>query len=242
MKKILAIAVALVMVMALCVPAFAVEAADVADMDVAFEWTEGKAAHDWWTAKDVFSADDFAKFIEAINTEGAVIEIAGNNTTSGGTMTNFGTDFEKGYMTQMAGEGKWPMGEFDLYLSIAEAQAAGKAPETFDNAIFQFNVYDSTEDVTVSKVVIYVPAGAAAADDAADDAAEAPADDAAAEAPADDAAEAPADDAAEAPADDAAAETPAEAPAETPAPATGLALAVVPAVVAMAAAVIAKKH
>lgn len=229
MKKILAIAVALVMVMALCVPAFAVEAADVADMDVAFEWTEGKAAHDWWTAKDVFSADDFAKFIEAINTEGAIIEIAGNNTTSGGTMTNFGTDFEKGYMTQMAGEGKWPMGEFDLYLSIAEAQAAGKAPETFDNAIFQFNVYDSTEDVTVSKVVIYVPAGAAVADDAA-------------EAPADDAAEAPADDAAEAPADDAAAETPAEAPAETPAPATGLALAVVPAVVAMAAAVIAKKH
>ena len=231
MKKILAIAVALVMVMALCVPAFAVEAADVADMDVAFEWTEGKAAHDWWTAKDVFSADDFAKFIEAINTEGAVIEVAGNNTTSGGTMTNFGTDFQKGYMTQMAGDGNYPMGEFDLYLSIADAQAAGKAPDTFEDAIFQFNVYNDTNDVTVSKVVIYVPAGAAA-DDAADDAAEAPADDAA---------EAPADDAAEAPADDAA-ETPAEAPAETPAPATGLALAVVPAVVAMAAAVIAKKH
>lgn len=228
MKKIISIVTAIMMVMALSVCVFA--DVDVSGMDVAFEWTEGKAAHDWWTAKDVFSAEDFAKFIEAINTEGAVIEVAGNNTTSGGTMTNFGSDFNAGYMTQMAGDGNYPMGEFDFYLSIADAQAAGKAPETFDNAIFQFNVYQSQDDVTVTKVVIYVPAGAAAESA---DAAEAPADTA-------DAAEAPADTA------DTAADTAdaAEAPAATTetAPATGIALAVIPAIIALGAVAVSKKR
>ncbi len=241
MKKILAIVVAMMMVMALSVSIFA-DDIDVSGMDVAFEWTEGKAAHDWWTAKDVFSADDYAKFVEALGMDGAVVEVAGNNPGAGGAMTNFNFDWD-GHGILMAGDGQYPMGDFDCFASMDQLRADGKVPDTIDNVILQFNIYQDETDVTVSKVAVYVPAGAAPeaeaeAEETPAETEEAPAE---AEAPAEETpAEAPAETEAEAPA---AEETPAEAPAaETKAPATGLALAVVPAVMALAAVAVSKKH
>ncbi len=194
MKKILAIALALSMVLALGVCAYA-EDIDVSGMDVAFEWTTGKAATDWWTTNDVFTADEAAAFYAALATEGAVVEVKGNNPGSGGTMTNFNFDWD-GHGLMMA-DG-YPTGDFDLFASMDTLRADGKVPDTISNVIVQFNIYQDTEtEVTVSRIAVYVPAGAAATSD-----------------------------------DAAAADS----------PDTGIALAVIPAVIALGAVAVSKKR
>ena len=234
MKKILAVVLAAVMVMAMSVSAFA------ADDEVIFEYTAPFAVEIGWTILLNSTSEEAAAFHEAIQTEGAVIKMIGSDLPEDAYVDGEGHSW-----FQLAGQDDvdWgdplvkteDMGEtYEFtdagYVITCPAKpyydamvATGREPSHFNLTLNAGNWTDKVATHVTLQVV--VPAVA-----------EAPADDAAAEAPADDtAAETPAETPAET-----TAETPAETTAE--APETGLALAVIPAVVALAAAVVSKKH
>ena len=222
MKKLLALAVALAMVMAIAVPVFAADEYTVALMYADADWypnlmTNDDPAQD--TRPTMTISGDGTYTLETDAAAGAsgiqvlCIDLIGVAADHpDATVTLDGIEID--------GE---PF-EFD-----ASKILYGDIEENGNLRIEIYNTYGSgTKDAppfiepsfkvgTTVKFTFTVTGIGAAADSA----------------PADDAAEAPADDAAEAPADDA---------AEAPAPSTGLALAVIPAIVAMAAVAVSKKH
>ena len=212
MKKILAIAVAVVMAMALSISVFA---------DTIFEY-EFKdpvdTAGSWWSNPADFTNN--ADFIAALQTEGAVLKI---------TFDAAATGYQFGLQAQNGG------------------YASGLIHSNFANGEGCIGAMDTVTEGDKTTITVDAPAFYAAAK-AAIEAGGSTLDtwqwvngqetgkcysvvvETAAEAPA-------ADETAEAPAAD-------EAPAanDAAAPSTGIALAVIPAVIAMAAAAVSKKH
>ena len=238
MKKILAIAVAVMMVMALTVSVFAEEVIySLGEKDTLGQHLETVTIG----GGGVLPADDpdgvgsriatnwvngstFDAILAAIKTDGAVVRITYTGTIKAiGYQSSYGTESFVNVTDVTEVDGK-------NVAIIPCADIAAAAPDVM-NGGYDWCNFMVTQDGEVTLLAFEVVTGyeaAPAADEAAADDA-APADDAAADAPADDAA-------AEAPAAD-------EAPAaEAAAPSTGLALAVIPAVVAMAAVAVSKKH
>ncbi len=224
MKKILAIAVALVMAMALSVTAFADEVLfDSGELSYSASWTTIYAN----------GTDEALNFFEALKTEGAVVTMTSNLTEADiADASNYwlelavqdtvgwnGDATQSIHFTQEGTASTADDGTLVYTFPAPEASAlidSGVVDTGNLSLIINYGGWTPT-DVTVH-FTVSIPDAAAEEPAAEEPAAEEPA------------------------ASEPAAEEPA-APAETPAaPATGLALAVIPAIVAMAAAVVSKKH
>ena len=238
MKKVLAIVVALAMVMALAVPTFALEGSIEAKLASANNSDWGEVVSDTQTidhpGEYTFKIDGFSYPNTAITTlylkDDAVWAVEDPSAISGFTLTVKsikvnGTEVEvsEGYPTTLNEKGQFDFAFYNTWI---------------DNGNF-ITLPDG--DITSFEVTVeIVDADAAAAEEPAaeEPAAEEPvAEEPAAEEPAAEEPEAPAADDASAPVEDGTA-----ADNNTVAPSTGLVFAVIPAVVALAAAAVSKKH
>ena len=216
MKKILAIAVAVVMAMALSISVFA------DDVLFSHDFTDAHA-DGWWEDTSVNGFGSDADFIAALKTEGAVLRVYGD--LSGGGQWGFQSTVSwKNVLVKTVDDPSdadnqviYVPAEGD-YLEVDAATVIAGC-DAIGCDLSGYNWINGSGAGDTTKIEVVIPA--AAEEPAADETAEAPADDAAAE-------EAPAAD--EAPA------------AEAAAPSTGIALAVIPAVIAMAAVAVSKKH
>ncbi len=233
MKKLLAIVLAVAMVMALSVSVFA------EDVVYTMETTEGQGMESLALADGaVFSTGDngdsyariatnwvnggsiYSQLISLVQTEGAVLRL-----TYTGTITVVGFQTENGgYELTNVTDITEVDGKNVAIIPCADIVANAPVAIANDNVGWGNFMVDYTEGGALYGFEIVTGYEAPAAEEPA-------AEEPAAEEPA---AEEPA-------AEEPAAEEPA-APAETPAPATGLALAVVPAVIALAAVAVSKKH
>lgn len=217
MKKLLAIIMAMVMVFALTV-------AVAADEEVIFEYTSPYALQIGWTTLFEHGSEEAMALYEALATEGAVFKMTGTDLTEA-DMAEDGAWFQLCTQDQA---GWTPAGDFktedvgetyefsDAGYTItvpADVIYAALSSSGLDASSLGYVLNSGNWSKATTNVTVKVVAPAAAA-----------------EAPA----EAPAETSAETPA-----ETPAEAPA---APQTGIALAVVPAVMALAAAAVTKRR
>ena len=238
MKKILAIAMAVVMVMALAVTASA---------ETIYEYTSPVKVAFGWTTLIQNGDANATDFFNAIGTEGAVIEMIGTDLVDGDRQAEVMDAWfqictqDTVNWTEAGGLKTEGIGE--TYGFTDEGYVITVPAAAFNEMVVNSGVDAANLSIilnaggswakTASKIVLRVSVP--------DEAAEAPAE--AEEAPAEaEEAAAEAEAPAEAPA--AEAEAPAaEAPAETAkAPSTGIALAVIPAVMALAAAAVSKKH
>lgn len=232
MKKILAIAIAVVMVMALAVTASA---------ETIYEYTSPVKVAFGWTTLIQNGDANATDFFKAIGTEGAVIEMIATDLVDGDrqaevvdawfqicTQDTVGWTEAGGLKTEGIGE---------TYGFTDEGYVITIPAAAFNEMVVNSGVDPANLSIilnaggswakSASKIILRVSVPDEAAEAPAE---ETPAEEAPEEAPAE--AEAPA---AEAPA--------AEAPAETAkAPSTGIALAVIPAVMALAAVAVSKKH
>ena len=219
MKKILALAVALVMVMALAVSVSA---------ETLFEYSSPVPIEFGWTNLVAAGSSEAAAFFEAIKADGAVIEMIATDLKEGDrqaevvdawfqicTQDTVNWTEEGGLKTENIGE---------TYAFTDEGYTI-----TIPGAAFNKLVEDSGVDP--SNLTLILNAGGSWATTSSHITIRVSVGDTAAAAPAETEAEAPAAEA-EAPA----------ASTETAAPSTGIALAVIPAVVAMAAVAVSKKH
>lgn len=242
MKKILAIAIAVVMVMALAVTASA---------ETIYEYTSPVKVAFGWTTLIQNGDANATDFFKAIGTEGAVIEMIATDLADGDrqaevvdawfqicTQDTVGWSEAGGLKTEGIGE---------TYGFTDEGYVITIPAAAFNEMVVNSGVDPANLSIilnaggswakSASKIILRVSVPDEAAEAPAEEAAEAPAEETPAEAEATAEAEAPA---AEAPAAEAPA---AEAPAETAkAPSTGIALAVIPAVMALAAVAVSKKH
>lgn len=233
MKKILAVAVAVMMVMALSVSVFA---------DTVWEYTSKVPVAIGWTTIFEMGSDDAAAFFEALKTEGAVLQLVGTDLTEADK-----TDEEAWFQICTQDAAGWTSGGDsktegigETYEFTDEGYVMSVPASAYNDLLSACTVPTSDMQVVLNaggswtkiatglkvRVVTGVDMPAAETETEAEATAEA-------EAPA----ETPAETAAEA-----AAETNEAPAAETSAPATGLALAVVPAVIALGAAAVSKKH
>lgn len=228
MKKLLAIIMAVVMVLSLTVIVSA-------DDGVIFEYTSPFGLEIGWTTLFEHGSDEALALYEALATEGAVFTITGTDLTEA-DMAEDGAWFQ--LCTQ--DQANWtPDGDFktegvgetyeftdDGYIITVPADViyAALSESGLDASSFGYVLNSGNWAKATTKVTVTVAVRTAAEDTSADTSAEA-------------SAEAPAD----APAATSAA-TPAEATSEIPAvPQTGITLAVVPAVMALAVVVVTKK-
>ena len=230
MKKLLAIAMAVVMVFALSVSVFAedvvytmtttqgqgMESSDLAG-GAAFSTGDNGDNYARIATNWVNGGATYGEILAAVQTSGAVIRL-----TYTGTVTTIGFQTEQGsYEMVDVTDVTEVDGKNVAIIPCADIVAAAPVAVANDNVGWGNFMVDYTEGGMLYGFEIVTGYEAAA--------------------PADDAVEVPVDDAVEAPAaEEAPAEAPAPAPA--PAPATGLALAVVPAVMALAAVAVSKKH
>ena len=234
MKKILAFAIAVVMVMALAVTASA---------ETIYEYTSPVKVAFGWTTLIQNGDANATDFFKAIGTEGAVIEMIATDLVDGDrqaevvdawfqicTQDTVGWTEAGGLKTEGIGE---TYGFTDEGYVITIPAAA-------------FNEMVVNSGVDPANLSIILNAGGSWAKSASKIILRVSVPDEAAEAPAE---ETPAEEAPEEAPAEAAEETPAEAPAEAEttaetakAPSTGIALAVIPAVMALAAVAVSKKH
>ena len=238
MKKLLAIVIAMMMVMALSATVFAedviyalgendtlgqhLETVTIANGGILpAEDPDGMGSR---IATNWVNNSTFNLILSALKTEGAVVRITYTGTIKAiGFQSSFGTETLVNVTDVTEVDGK-------NVAIIPCADILAGAPDVVAGGFDWCNLL-VTQDGEVALSGFEVVTGYEAAPAEAETETEAPAE-AEAEAPAE--TEAPAE---------AEAEAPAEAPAETPAaPATGLALAVVPAVMALAAVAVSKKH
>ena len=234
MKKILSIAIALVMVMALSLTAFA-------DSEVVYEYQSPFAVAIGWTTLFEKGSNDANAFFEAVRTEGAVIQLIGTDLTEADRTdeevwfqlcTQDAANWTDGGNSKTEGIGETYEFTDEGYVMTVSAAAynellsACTVPASDMNLVLNSGgSWTKAATNIVLRVVTGVEAPAAEEPAAEEPAAEEPA------------AEEPA--ASEPAADESAPAAPAES---TSAPETGLVLAVIPAIVAMAAAVVSNKH
>ncbi len=234
MKKILAIVAAAAMIMALCVNVFAIEGSQ----DLVLVTQDNASWQNHISDRvTVNAAGEYTFTLSGLNFSGSAMTVLYIKDANAVEVENGGGTYDGANgltgMTILTKSIKINGTE----VALTDGYVTGVNPDSGLIDICWYNIWaDSFMDtpagtVTDIEVTIEVVDGDGAA---AEEPAEAEAEEAAAEPEA--TAEAPAE--AEAPAD----ETSAEAPAETKAPATGVAVAVIPAVMALAAVCVSKKH
>ncbi len=241
-KKILAIALAAMLAVALCVNVFAAEATVSGSFTVTFTDNDYDSAitTGTYTSDEIASIDgygtQFAELASLIETVAPIDKVTHVDVTvkAGNTDPCWNGAGQKVELIQNERTGtQLAVVDFvDGEAVISADIPAGTTKLVLNPYAFSSTAGEITFDVEV-KVIGDFEAAAAPAETEAE--AEAPAE--AEEAPAE--TEAPAEAEAEAPAEAPAAEAPAET---AKAPATGLALAVIPAVMALAVAAVSKKH
>lgn len=218
MKKILSIALAAVMVMALTLTVFA---------DTVWEYSSPTTVTIGWTTLFEKGSDEANAFFEAIKTEGAVIEMIGTDLTEADK-----TDEEAWFQICTQDAANWTSDGDSKTEGIGETYAFTDEGYMISIPADAYNAMLSACAVPTSDMQLVLNAGGSWTKAATKIVIRVVTGDEAAAAPAE---EAQADTTAEAPAET-------EAPAASEAPKTGLALAVVPAVMALAAAAVSKKR
>ncbi len=155
-KKITAVLLALSMALSLC--SFEVFSVDTAGMDVAWELASPIEEIGSKTTETLFGTDH-SKFIAAINTEGAVLEITVTNPSDRGMMTNIFADAGWSNAYVCAGKDQYPSkGTYTYTVTAAELMEQFSLTE-ISNMRLQFGVYgDESVKVSLDSAKVYVPA------------------------------------------------------------------------------------